>query len=102
MFRFTQRVLPPPRLNITIAGLHELEELKDTPFTRVISICEANLKAERGIETQLRRFYKGASFIFAYFDDVEFQREGAPDRNHVYRILLASQNYTPADRILIH
>ena len=28
MFRFTQRVLPPPRLNITIAGLDELEGLK--------------------------------------------------------------------------
>jgi predicted protein tyrosine phosphatase len=102
MFRFTQRVPVPPRLNITIAGLDELEGLKDTPFTRVISISEANLKAERGIESQLRRFFPGASFIFAYFDDVEFIREGAPDRNHVYRILLASQTYTAADRILIH
>ena len=103
MFRFTQRVPVPPRLNITIAGLDEVQEdLKDTPFTRVISICEANLKAERGVEAQLRRFYPGASFTFAYFDDVEFIREGAPDRNHVYRILLFSQNFTREDRILIH
>ncbi len=102
MFRFTQRVPVPPKLNITIAGLDELEDLKETPFTRVISICEANLKAERGIETQLRRFYPGASFIFADFDDVEFEREGAPDRNHVYRILLFSPNFTQADRHLLH
>jgi hypothetical protein len=102
MFRFTQRVPIPPRLNITIAGLDELEGLKETPFTRVISICEANLKAERGVEAQLRRFYPGASFIFTYFDDVEFVREGAPDRNQVYRILLFSQNFTREDRILIH
>ena len=102
MFRFTQRVPVPPRLNITIAGLDELEGLKEAPFTRVISICEADLKTTRGIEAQLRRFYPSASFIFAYFDDVEFMREGAPDRNHVYRILLFSQNFTREDRILIH
>ena len=102
MFRLTQRVPQPPRLSITIAGLHELEELKETPFTRVISICEANLKTERGVEAQLRRFYPSASFLFAYFDDVEFVREGAPDRNIVYRILLFSQNFTREDRILMH
>ena len=102
MFRLTQRVPPPPRLNITIAGLLEVEDLKGEPFTRVISICDADLKAERGFETQLRVFFPGASFSFAYFDDVEFAREGAPDRNHVYRILLFSQAFTLNDRILIH
>ena len=102
MFRRTEKI-PPPRLDITIAGLDEVrEDLKDTPFTRVISICEANLKAERGVEAQLRRFYPGASFVFAYFDDVEFIREGSPDRNQVYRILLFSQAFTLTDRILIH
>ncbi|HEX4140246.1 MAG TPA: hypothetical protein VHY09_07855 [Candidatus Methylacidiphilales bacterium] len=102
MFRLTQRVPPPPRLNITIAGLLDLEQLKGMPFTRVISICEADLKAERGYEVQLRHYFPGASFHFAYFDDVEFPREGAPDRNHVYRILLFSQGFTLNDRILIH
>jgi predicted protein tyrosine phosphatase len=102
MFRLTQRVPPPPRLNITIAGLDELEKLEGEPYTRVISICDADLKAERGYEVQLRRFFPGASFSFAYFDDVEFAREGAPDRNAVYRILLFSQGFTLNDRILIH
>ena len=102
MFRLTQRVPPPPRLNFTIAGLDELERLKGEPFTRVISICDADLKAERGYETQLRHFFTAASFSFAYFDDVEFPRAGAPDRNQVYRILLFSQAFTLNDRILIH
>jgi predicted protein tyrosine phosphatase len=102
MFRLTQRVPPPPRLNITIAGLDELEQLKGTNFTRVISICDADLKAERGYETQLRRYFTNATFNFSYFDDVEFAREGAPDRNQVYRILLFSQAFTLSDRILIH
>ncbi len=102
MLRLTQRVPLPPRLNITIAGLDELEQLKAEPFTRVISICEADLKATRGYEAQLRVFFPGATFSFAYFDDVQFSREGAPDRNQVYRILLFSQRFTLNDRILIH
>jgi predicted protein tyrosine phosphatase len=102
MFRLTQRVPPPPRLNITIAGVLDLESLKGTPFTRVISISETDLKAERGYEVQVRQFFPGATFQFSYFDDVEFPREGGPDRNNVYRILLFSQNFTLNDRILIH
>lgn len=102
MFRFTQRIPPPPRLNLTIGGVLELEKMKGTPFTRVISISEASLKTERGYEKQLRNLFPGASYHFSYFDDVEFQREGAPDRNGVYRILLFSQNFTLNDRILIH
>jgi len=102
MFRLTQRVPPPPRLNITIAGLDELEKLKGEAFTRVISVCDADLKAERGYETQLRRYFPLATFIFAYFDDVEIPREGGPDRNQVYRILLFSQGFALNDRILIH
>lgn len=102
MFRRTQPVPLPPRLNITIVGLDDLEGLKGTPFTRVISICDAELKAERGYEAQLRRDFPGASFNFSYFDDVEYAKDGAPDRNHVYRILLFSQGFTVNDRILIH
>lgn len=102
MFRLTQRVPPPPRLNITIAGVLDLERLKGTAFTRVISISEAELKAERGYEAQLRHFFPGASYHFSYFDDVEYAKEGGPDRNDVYRILLFSRNFTINDRILIH
>jgi predicted protein tyrosine phosphatase len=101
MFRRTQKI-PPPRLNITVAGLDELEELEDKAFTRVISIGDVEWKANREHETAVRRHFPGAAFIFSYFDDVEFTREGAPDRNQVYRILLFSQAFTPADRILIH
>ena len=102
MFRRTQSIPLPPRLNITIVGLDDLEGLQGTPFTRVISICDSDLKAERGYETQLRRYFPGASFNFSYFDDVEYAKDGAPDRNSVYRILLFSQNFTVDDRILIH
>jgi len=102
MFRRTQFVPPPPRLNITVAGIDELENLEGAGFTRIISICEAELKAERGCESMLRQLFPGAAFHFAYFDDVEFAREGGPDRNNIYRILLFSQAFTPSDKILIH
>ncbi len=102
MFRRTQSVPLPPRLNITIAGIDELEGLEGAGFTRIISICEAELKAERGCELLLRRLFPGAAFHFAYFDDVEFAREGGPDRNNIYRILLFSQAFTPGDKILVH
>ena len=102
MFRLTKPVPLPPRLNITVAGVDELEGLKDQAFTRVISICDANLKAARGCEALLRQYFPGASFNFTYFDDVEYAKEGAPARNDVYRILLFSQGFTLNDRILIH
>ena len=102
MFRRTQFVPPPPRLNITVEGIDELENLEGAGFTRIISICEAELKAERGCESMLRQLFPGAAFHFAYFDDVEFAREGGPDRNNIYRILLFSQAFTPSDKILIH
>jgi predicted protein tyrosine phosphatase len=103
MFRkLTQRVPTQPRLNITIAGILDLERLKGPGFTRVISISELEVKAERGHETTVRKFFPGATFHFAYFDDVEYVKEGGPDRNNVYRILLFSQNFTAHDKILIH
>jgi predicted protein tyrosine phosphatase len=102
MFRRTQRVPLPPKLDITIAGLLDLESLKTTPFTRVISISELEVKATREHEKMVRALFPGASFHFAYFDDVEYVKDGAPDRNHVYRILLFSQNFTTHDKILIH
>ncbi len=92
----------PPRLNITVVGIDDLEKLAGAAFTRVISICDADLKAERGFEAQLRRQFPAAAFHFSYFDDVEYAKPEGPDRNHVYRILLFSQGFTLEDRILIH
>jgi predicted protein tyrosine phosphatase len=100
MFRRTKSL--PPRLNITIVGVEDLPKLSGTSFTRVISIAEAELKAERGHEALIRRLFPGASCHFAYFDDVEYSKDGGPDRNHVYRILLFSQPFTFDDKILIH
>ena len=102
MFRRTQSVPLPPRLNITIAGIDELENLEGAGFTRVISICEADMKAERGCEVMLRQLFPGAAYHFAYFDDVEFARVDGPDRNNIYRILLFSQAFTIHDKFLIH
>ena len=100
LFRRTQSL--PPRLDITIVGIDDLEKLKGTAFTRVISICEADMKAGRGCEAQLRRLFPGATYNFSYFDDVEYEKAGAPDRNQVYRILHFGQSFTPSDKILIH
>ncbi len=100
MFRQTKSL--PPRLDITVVGIDDLEKLKGTAFTRVISICDADQKPERGCEKLLRQLFPGATYHFSYFDDVEYAKTGGPDRNQVYRILLFSQAFTFHDKILIH
>jgi predicted protein tyrosine phosphatase len=103
MALFKRTPTPQPlRLNFTIVGIDDLEKLAGGAFTRVISVCDADLKAERGYEALLRRQFPGAAFHFSYFDDVEYAKTDGPDRNHVYRILLFSQAFTVADKILIH
>ncbi len=93
---------PTPRLDITIVGLDDLENLAGTAFTKVISISDAETKATGGSELLLRRLFPTAAFHFSYFDDVEFAKLDGPDRNSVYRILNFSRNFTLADKILIH
>ncbi len=93
---------PPGKfLDIEISGIDDVGSLAGTPFTRVISLSDAELKAERGYEQKLRGLFPGARFSFSYFDDVEYARSDGPDRDAVYRILLFSQGFTPADKILV-
>ncbi len=91
-----------PPLNLTVVGMNELADLAGQTFSHIISICDTELKADRGFEKTLRSAFTGAALQFSYFDDVEFERADAPDRNAVYRILLFSQAFTAKDRILIH
>jgi predicted protein tyrosine phosphatase len=92
---------PTSFLDLAISGIDDVEALAGKPFTRVISISDAELKAERGDEKKLRTLFPGARFSFSYFDDVEFARSDGPDRAAVYRILLFSQGFTLADKILV-
>jgi hypothetical protein len=95
-------VQPPTSLpDISISSIDDIEMLAGTPFTRVISISDADLQAERGYETRLRGLFPSARFSFSYFDDVEYARADGPDRDDVYRILLFSQGFTPQDKILV-
>jgi predicted protein tyrosine phosphatase len=91
----------PAGLDITISSIDDVEMLEGTPFTRVISISDAELQAVRGYEALLRRLFPEARFSFSYFDDVEYARRDGPDRDDVYRILLFSRDFTPQDKILI-
>jgi predicted protein tyrosine phosphatase len=88
-------------LDLTISGIDDIEMLQGTPFTRIISISDADLQASRGYEAKLRALFPGARFLFSYFEDVEYARPDAPDRDDVYRILLFSQSLTPQDKILV-
>ncbi len=88
-------------LDITVSGIDDIEMLAGKPFTRVISMSDAELKAARGYEAKLRGLFPGARFSFSYFDDVEYARKDGPDRDAVYRILLFSQGFTATDKILV-
>lgn len=88
-------------LDITIGGIDDLKMLAKQPFTKIISISDLELQADREHETNLRQLFPGARFLFSYFEDVEYARSDGPNRDHVYRILLFSQGFTPADKILI-
>ncbi len=99
---FFRRTPPAAKLDLTIVGMDELADLAGQPFTRVISISDMALKSGRKFEEVLRGAFPQAAFQFSYFEDVEFEKIDAPDRNAVYRILLFSQDFSPADRVLIH
>jgi len=102
VFTLGMKGQPPRNLpDISISGIDDVELLAGTPFTRVISISDAEFKAGRGDEKKLRALFPGARFSFSYFDDVEYARRDGPDRDAVYRILLFSQGFTPADKILV-
>ncbi len=89
-------------LNITIAGIDEVEMLAGMPFTKIISINDACLEEEGGYERRIKVYFPKACAVFSYFDDVDYPTEDGPQENEIGLLLDFSQRFTMADKILIH
>jgi predicted protein tyrosine phosphatase len=91
-----------PFLNITIAGIDEVEMLAGTPFTKIISINDACLEEEGGYERRIKAYFPKARAVFSYFDDVDTSTGDGPQQSEIGLLLDFSQQFTIADKILIH
>jgi len=89
-------------LDITIASLGEIDMLAGMPFTKVISINDAYLEKEGGYERRIKVYFPKARAVFSYFDDVDYLTENGPQEDEINRLLDFSQQFTMADKILIH
>jgi predicted protein tyrosine phosphatase len=89
-------------LNITLAGIDEVEMLAGMPFTKIISINDAYLEEEGGYERRIKAYFPKARAVFSYFDDVDYQTEDGPQDNEIGLLLDFSRQFTMTDKILIH
>jgi predicted protein tyrosine phosphatase len=89
-------------LNITIAGLDEVDMLAGTPFTKIISINDAHLEEEGGYERRIKAYFPKARVVFSYFEDVDYPSEDGPQEDEIGHLLDFSQRFTESDKILIH
>ena len=89
-------------LNITIAGIDEVEMLAGRPFTKIISVNDAYLEQEGGYERRIKAYFPKARAVFSYFDDVDTSTGDGQQQSEIGLLLDFSQQFTIPDKILIH